>query len=127
MLWLIFRGLAECLHMMYTGRTVAHNEPTFANKGMRNANLPRAAGWQSLTNVDIKTRNVVIGLPTPDWYPSYKTALMIDFGHTAHNMYPNRVSKLGSIRPVRYKGIGTAGCRPPVSHQTRQTYLAIIC
>ncbi|KAH6121955.1 hypothetical protein HBI64_161150 [Parastagonospora nodorum] len=117
MLWLIFRGLAECLHMMHTGRTVAHNEPTFADRLMSNANLPRAAGWRPLTNVDIKLRNVVIGRPTPHWYASYKTALMIDFGHTAHNKYPNKASKLQSARPVRYKGIGTQGCRPPEQFQ----------
>lgn len=118
MLWLIFRGLAEALYMMRTGRSIAHHEPLEANRGIPNAHLPTAPHWQPYVNTDIKLPNVVLGHST-NWYPAYKTPLMIDFGNaTPTTTFPNRNSKKlqGPTRPVTYKEIGTPGERAPVSN-----------
>jgi hypothetical protein len=116
MLWLIFRALAEALYMMQTGLPIARREPLTVNRGLSNAQLPYAPRWQPYVNTDIKLANVVIGLAT-DWYPAYKTPLMIDFRLTClATRYRDRDSKNDILIPVRYGEIGTRGDRRPVSN-----------
>jgi hypothetical protein len=116
MLWLIFRALAEALYMMRTGLPITRHEPLAANRGLPNAQLPQAPRWQPYVNTDIKLANVVIG-PATDWYPAYKTPLMIDFGHTyLATKFETRDSKKLTQRPLVWRGIGTPGDRPPVNN-----------
>ena len=116
LLWIIFRALAEALHTMLTGHTIAHNDPPDHQRDLPNAVLPRVPGWQSIVNTDIKLGNVVLGHAQDGYYPAYKTPKMIDFGLAFDdNRYPDRNSKKRSGRPVRYRQIGTRGSVPPVS------------
>jgi hypothetical protein len=120
-LWLVFRALAEALHVMRTGLSVPHTQPTVATSTTKNASLPKAPGWKPIVNTDIKLANVVLGNPQPNRYPAYKTPKMIDFGLAFdNNKYHYGKSK--ELRPefqtnpaaTLYKEIGTPGCRPPV-------------
>ncbi|KAL5119268.1 hypothetical protein ACEQ8H_002755 [Pleosporales sp. CAS-2024a] len=114
MIWLIFRGLAEALHSLHTGLPIAHDRPTETESSMANSALLTRHGWQPYTNVDIKLMNVVMSHANPNWYPAYKTPLMIDFGETRRNAYPDRASKKDGNR---YKHIGTRGERPPEQYR----------
>lgn len=117
MLWLIFRALAEALFMMRTGLPIARHEPFVTNRGLLNSDLITAPRWQPYVNTDIKLANVVLGAAKHNWYPAYKTPLMIDFGNTnPATTYPDRNSKKETLRPVTYREIGTPNDRPPVSN-----------
>ncbi|CBX97204.1 hypothetical protein LEMA_P103350.1 [Plenodomus lingam JN3] len=107
-LWLVFRGLAEALLLMQTGRTILPTQPSRPI----NPILP-LEGWNPIVNPDIKPRNVVLGKPRPDYYPGYKCAKMIDFGICWDD---ERSSLSGNKR-----GFGTRGYQPPV----RQVALSI--
>jgi hypothetical protein len=93
----------------------AHSLLPSINRGLSNAQLPYAPPQQRYVNTDIRLANVVIGFAT-DWYPAYKTPLMIDFGLTdLATRYRDRDSKKATLIPVRYEEIGTRDDRPPVS------------
>ncbi|KAH7408704.1 kinase-like domain-containing protein [Phaeosphaeria sp. MPI-PUGE-AT-0046c] len=111
MLWLIFRGLAEALHVHYTGWQPGRAHPPPHLRTLQNSALLMYTGWGSLVNTDIKLANVVLGQSRPDFYPAYKTAQMIDFGLVVpETSYIDREAKK---RNGRYREIGTPGSRPP--------------
>jgi hypothetical protein len=105
---------------MHTGLNVARNRPTDAQRTITNANLPQnpvAGGsqWQSIVNTDIKPHNIVLGHARDDYYPSYKTPMMIDFGLAFNNnKYLTMASKKAPGIGAGYIQIGTNGFLPPV-------------
>jgi hypothetical protein len=120
-LWLMFRALAEALHVMRTGLSVPHTQPTEAMSTIKNTALPKAPEWRPIVNTDIKLPNVVLGNPQPNRYPAYKTLKMIDFG-LAFDDNRYRYGRSKELPPelqrnpaaTLYKEIGTSGSRPPV-------------
>jgi serine/threonine protein kinase len=103
--------------MLRTGLNVPRNGPTDAQRGILNNALPTRAAWQPMVNTDIKLENVVLGNARADYYPSYKTLKMIDFGLAFNDdRYANMAAKkLPVTGAVQYRHIGTTGWRPPVS------------
>ncbi|KAF1917545.1 kinase-like domain-containing protein [Ampelomyces quisqualis] len=122
LLWLIFRGLAETLYVMRTGRTIAPDEPTEAESRLGNGALIPSPGWRPLVNTDIKLGNVVFSHAQKDHYPAYKTTKMIDFGNTGYagRFRDERSKREATAVPGKYGPffhIGTPGIRPPEQHQ----------
>jgi hypothetical protein len=74
MLWLIFRGLAEALLFKLTGTVIGSDEPPELTHV-----FPTEPGWKPVVNTDIKDTNVVLGYAADGYYPSHKSAQMIDF------------------------------------------------
>lgn len=116
-LWLIFRGLAEALHVEYTGLAVARDHPPLADSTLMNHHLPRREGWESLVNTDIKLGNVVLNHSQTDYYPAYKTVQLIDFGCTKPESFREDplTKREGGRSDGEFLHIATDGCRPPVS------------
>jgi serine/threonine protein kinase len=124
-LWIVFRELAEALHHMHTGLTVASNQPTDRDRNKTNNQLPRKKSWRSVVNTDIKPQNVVLSHARDDYYPSYKTPSMIDFGLAFNdNRYKNTASKKLPGPRASYQSIGTRGFPPSVrsSHILLRTH-----
>ncbi|KAH7558587.1 hypothetical protein BM1_04724 [Bipolaris maydis] len=77
-LWLVFRAMVEAVFVMALGRRVPKHLPLDSyGKGL---NLEPVEGWKPIINPDIKTYNIVLAAPQPDYYPAYPTPKMIDFG-----------------------------------------------
>jgi hypothetical protein len=116
-LWLIFRGLAEALHVQLTGLAVAPNDPPQEESTRRNNQLLRRDGWEVVVNTDIKLGNIVLGHSQRDHYPAYKTVQLIDFGiaipEGRYTYIPSNEDDDESDGACIARG--TEGCRPPVS------------
>jgi serine/threonine protein kinase len=95
-IWILFRGMAEALFTLYTGNTIAYNEPAELNAKIDPLRDPI---WMSRLNLDIKPLNIVFSHPHDPWR-AYKTPQMIDFG---------LVFNLEDVQV----GFGTPGFMPP--------------
>jgi serine/threonine protein kinase len=92
-------------------------DPAPEDKMLENWHLPRREGnWNPIIHTDLKLGNVVLS-EAGDFYPHYKTPVIIDFGLAFNNgQYFNRdAKKVPGTKPVQFMRIGTPGSRPPVS------------
>ncbi|KAF2875228.1 kinase-like domain-containing protein [Massariosphaeria phaeospora] len=103
-IWIVFRGMAEALHVNFTGQMVSSTHPLPGTEHYTNDQI-RPPEWRPITNTDIKTRNIVLG-DGKKKHSAYKTPKMIDFGLAF------RGKREFSILDKKL-GIGTKGCRPP--------------
>ena len=108
-IWIVFRGLAEALYMLFSGKAIAIDQPNEASAKVKDPALrvqARIDGWRPIVNTDIKMANVVLTDPGAT-FPAYKTPKMIDFGNCFDT---DTVVE----RHTRERGVGTPGWRPPV-------------
>ncbi|KAF2657261.1 kinase-like protein [Lophiostoma macrostomum CBS 122681] len=111
-IWIVFRGLAEALYVLSTGKLATPDSP---RKRTENRHLRTSPGWGKLVHRDIKPLNIVLAEATTR-YPAFKTPQLIDFG-TAH-MASGEDDFMSLSRDEDKPRIarGTKGYRPPEQH-----------
>jgi hypothetical protein len=122
MLWLIFRRLDEALLLMLTGTVIDSDEPPGPTPV-----FPTEPGWKPIVNTDIKDTNVVLGHAAENYYTSYKTPQMIDFGLAFDNgKFSNRAAKRTELDQWATNR-ATIGWRAPVSSPVLSSTNSLTC
>ena len=115
-IWFLFRGLAEALYLMMTGKIISPDEPRDLRSFKENAEgyLEAEGNWDPITHRDIKPTNFVLG-GEDLIFPAFKTPKFIDFGLSY------RRSQEEDER--RRKGVGTPAYMPPVRYLPCPIYI----
>jgi len=92
--------------VLLTGRGIASNLPSEADRHKANADIDANDGWIPIVNCDIKPMNVVLADPLAA-FPAFNTPKMIDFG-----IVKNGGSLINRVQ--RRFGVSTFGFRAPV-------------
>ena len=106
---MVFRGLAEALYVLTTGKLATLDYP---RDHVKNEDLQTALNWEKLVHMDIKPLNVVLAEARTQ-YPAFKTPQLIDFGAARAE---DQFVKLSRDENATRQVSGTKGYRPPVRH-----------
>jgi serine/threonine protein kinase len=104
---MVFRGLAEALYVLTTGKLATLDSP---QDHVKNEHLQTAPNWEKLVHMDIKPLNVVLAEARTQ-YPVFKTPQLIDFGAARTE---DQFLKLSRDENATRQASGTKGYRPPV-------------
>jgi hypothetical protein len=88
--------------------------------------FPTEPGWKPIVNTDIKDTNVVLGHAAGNYYASYKTPRMIDFGLAFDNgKFSNRAAKRTELDQWATNRT-TIGWRSPISSTKALSNFALL-